>query len=738
MSRSHDDAARACAPTVLSMMREVEEGRAQKKTVADAIIRLLHDLKLAYRERVANSRVGCHPSNRGGAGLEVSDAHGLLERIVTEDGWSWVEVAGRARAFEVAPGDEGEAQYTFNFKLVKSADGYLPEVDELKILAVTCNNTVCALRIVEQGVKGTSTLLCSQGVISREKVLHSCPAFSEPLEQGLEWDIIRHSVEKAVPSLPHFLQSAGNKGHGVERKQTTLQIMLEAHQVWKRHHNAKDVWDTVRNIISREHPNLDGIDEILAYLANFGGGEEPVFLLDLLNFSKSLSVRRDVTATSIGQMANVALASHPEYITAVFKASLCAPEPFVQKDGSSRLFQAADLAAMTKLPLKGTVATAADMMRKARAYIDDIQLAEPDRTMCLSTFEVNLVMHVHGKVGKQRETFRDMSAVGSAFARDVSQRKDKAAKYVAEECPWPLPEATVTASSSSRQMRDFSDGGKLALTQESGFEQGATICRKDDPEEEKVVGKTRGGTVELHDRQGKAVTLKVSAAALVDEWKLVAKTPQPRYMKLDSVPHPLTTDHLLAHNATAHLRLALHQAYSDNAVEDKVMVQTHPTRGLVAAKILKVHELTLVPLTPNIGFVASTAKDLPKGCVVVRGGFTSRESGKQMLPILTSKVVVPDQDSLQDTNRKQAEPFMVPFWLVQTSQDSARANLSVDTVPSTIHTKNGGAPQDINIPVLKNNIQIQKGAHIYVYKTTRTEMATLSTEKQPQKKQRTQ
>ena len=88
MSRSHDDAARACAPTVLSMMREVEEGRAQKKTVADAIIRLLHDLKLAYRERVANSRVGCHPSNRGGAGLEVSDAHGLLERIVTEDGRS--------------------------------------------------------------------------------------------------------------------------------------------------------------------------------------------------------------------------------------------------------------------------------------------------------------------------------------------------------------------------------------------------------------------------------------------------------------------------------------------------------------------------------------------------------------------------------------------------------------------------------------------------------------------------
>ena len=62
----------------------------------------------------------------------------------------------------------------------------------------------------------------------------------------------------------------------------------------------------------------------------------------------------------------------------------------------------------------------------------------------------------------------------------------------------------------------------------------------------------------------------------------------------------------------------------------------------------------------------------------------------------------------------------------------------MDTVPSTIHTKNGGAPQDINIPVLKNSIQIQKGAHIYVYKTTRTEMATLSTEKQPQKKQRTQ
>ena len=81
------------------MIKSARECRAQKKAAADAIIRLLYALTFAQQGRAANSNDGCHPSSRGGAGLDVSDAHGLFGRILTEYGWSWFGVAGRASAF---------------------------------------------------------------------------------------------------------------------------------------------------------------------------------------------------------------------------------------------------------------------------------------------------------------------------------------------------------------------------------------------------------------------------------------------------------------------------------------------------------------------------------------------------------------------------------------------------------------------------------------------------------------
>ena len=57
------------APQIEATMADVEAGRAPKKSMADEIVNLLINEKLAYVERVANDKVGCHPANRGGAGL---------------------------------------------------------------------------------------------------------------------------------------------------------------------------------------------------------------------------------------------------------------------------------------------------------------------------------------------------------------------------------------------------------------------------------------------------------------------------------------------------------------------------------------------------------------------------------------------------------------------------------------------------------------------------------------------
>jgi len=141
-------------------------------------------------------------------------------------------------------------------------------------------------------VPGTSAMLCSNGVTSKEMVLQHCPAFKKSLDQGLERLIIGHQVETEIPYLPFFLQSAGNKGQGVERKQAVLQLMLESHQTWARVKTYENACELVGTLISKEHPDLGGIRDVLQYVAIFGGGEYPSFLMELLRFSNTLSVRR--------------------------------------------------------------------------------------------------------------------------------------------------------------------------------------------------------------------------------------------------------------------------------------------------------------------------------------------------------------------------------------------------------------------------------------------------------------
>ena len=58
------------------------------------------------------------------------------------------------------------------------------------------------------------------GYISKEKLIELVPGYAEPLRTGLNWLVFRWQLEAAVPRLARFLQSAGNKSHGVERKQT--------------------------------------------------------------------------------------------------------------------------------------------------------------------------------------------------------------------------------------------------------------------------------------------------------------------------------------------------------------------------------------------------------------------------------------------------------------------------------------------------------------------------------------
>ena len=69
------------------------------------------------------------------------------------------------------------------------------------------------------------------GHISKEKLIELVPGYAEPLRTGLNWLVFRWQLEAAVPRLAKFLQSAGNKSHGVERKPTRMQRLFQLHSM---------------------------------------------------------------------------------------------------------------------------------------------------------------------------------------------------------------------------------------------------------------------------------------------------------------------------------------------------------------------------------------------------------------------------------------------------------------------------------------------------------------------------
>ena len=96
---------------------------------------------LLYTVTCAPDEVGVHPANRFGAGLDSSDVHSLLG-WVSSQGWSFAETRG-ARAIEMSPGADGEAQLAFNKNLADGSDGLIasPVRALMKILSVTCSHT---------------------------------------------------------------------------------------------------------------------------------------------------------------------------------------------------------------------------------------------------------------------------------------------------------------------------------------------------------------------------------------------------------------------------------------------------------------------------------------------------------------------------------------------------------------------------------------------------------------------
>ena len=68
--------------------------------------------------------------------------------------------------------------------------------------------------------------LCVDGYLSKEHIAQHYPAMKAAFEGGMEWAVIRDGVTAHVPELTKLLAEAGNKPHGGQRVDTSIQQLL--------------------------------------------------------------------------------------------------------------------------------------------------------------------------------------------------------------------------------------------------------------------------------------------------------------------------------------------------------------------------------------------------------------------------------------------------------------------------------------------------------------------------------
>ncbi|CAK0904006.1 unnamed protein product, partial [Prorocentrum cordatum] len=456
----------------------------QIRSAAERIVKMLVSSGLAYVNRCQCVNVGTHNQNRDGTGLDVEKVHQLI-LLICNQGWVWEEVRN-AWAFELPPGEEGDEQYRFNVALAESADGYLaPWTDKnmLRFLSVTSSHTIAGIRCVKCrfGSKSLQDAISTDGRVSRDRVYDLAPSYLEPVDNGMDWTIIRHEVATACPLLPHFLQEPGNAGHGTQQLFSKIQTLLRIHSRAKFMGND---WDKVTAAVEKNSPHLQGhVRGMCDLVAEYSGGTPPIYLQDLEKWAKTLKTSKDVDGRSFKMLSAIPFKQGPECIIGMLKAMVASPDAFV-RGGVSRLLTSSDASDVVGKK-KADCLSAASYAKTGREWLQGSapQLEEHVVSKLVGDFQIRCVMHVHGKKAPGRATFKGIGDIAMAFLEDVFAAAPDLKS--SGDLPWDCVARSPKDDGKTKKQEivQFSGGGggldKAALAQ-LGFEVGQDVTMKTD------------------------------------------------------------------------------------------------------------------------------------------------------------------------------------------------------------------------------------------------------------------
>lgn len=179
---------------------------------------------------------------------------------------------------------------------------------------------------------------------------------------------------------------------------------------------------------------------------------------------------------------------------------------------------------------------------------------------------------------------------------------------------------------------------------------------------------------------------------------------------------------MLAESYRGLVRLCLTTCHDQLADYGKLRVQVKPTRSVFVTDNLKVNELKLVPLSPTVQLVCGSMPP-PQPGVMFGRVFDHPKTGEPMTAYVVPKVTIPKGNAASGCAVREVDSFVIPYWIVRHTPDSAMANLVASS--QTVHVACGlGAGSrnmstyDYNVPILTNKTPLQAGDELLLYKAS--------------------
>ncbi len=292
--------------------------------------------------------------------------------------------------------------------------------------------------------------------------------YGTAIDKGITWLLIRWQIDRACPKLAAFLQEAANSGHGKERHETTIQVMVQLHsrmQANLKAHGDYNIPMLAKSLETRSPFPKGMVEDMCNYIHAWSGGfERPIYIQDLAEFAKQLQYRREISNQTFRMLAGVPCVTLPEYATAVLKASMVAPGTMVPK-----LLTSSDIASISEKNLPSVI-KAVSMWRAGKTWIKELQpacdkLDGATVAKIRGDMEVRSVMLIHQKRHPKRKWFSTLDAIGQEFLDDVFKIFPDAREM---SPPWDVVDADPNAKKLSHGgMMEFDSSGSGALTSQS-------------------------------------------------------------------------------------------------------------------------------------------------------------------------------------------------------------------------------------------------------------------------------